>query len=900
MSPRPQGIMPILAESFVNVRNTTSTSPLSARTYSSSISSSPTSIRTPSSVHVSRHSPTSRPSSGNATSQAEQKDILSCSDAVLASNYMVIRNLRSLAHPNIIRFHSFVITPSYAIIVMAHHPRLIPVSIPEALAKPYFQQLVSAVDFLHARGVTHNDIKPSNIMLSKRDTAVLIDFGFAKSYSPTHKDRFLSSLSWGTPEYLDPLRAKGTLHDERASDIWALGVTLYEIVVGRTPFEEHDKEEFLTREALEVYYERTLSRKFYGDFDISKEFAGLIRLMVEPDPNARLRVCGHALKHSFFVPQPVQQIYAPSPTRPPKSPARQKVVKDAQIKFYEDEEEDRTILMTPLKAQQTPSKTVFSPRPFILQDTNVLANDSKKALATKLQLQKSTTSMRGPRAPSRIPVRVASRGNSLALDAKMVQQALDAENKICQTSKSANVIKTNDNQPVAMQETKRASPPRPRPRLEPIVVETVFPSSAGFDDAAKNNNGRLSPAGQEDGEKRRLTSSRRSAPVAILGLRKIKSSIVNAAKKSSPAKPSVPPLQVAIPIISCVGKLNSVFGTSRSLQNLESQQATVEQSESSPINQKILSPTELRQFAEQLTGYKRSESVNSSASDIAQTKSDVGAPRKLQAPSRQVSCAQLRSNKSTQAVKIRPSLAPSFAGNTESGSEQRSSVDTTSDVFSDVDISSSSLEPSASFKRTHRRIPTNIRKVPPIYLTESGDEGVDGDEWRPDSPSTTASEISSPPQPRIVEQGRTLPTWIPKSIDSDDEDADAEVDEPTLTLSTPKRKLTKASKRISHIAVSSTSPVRPSFERMTRPSTSLSRPLTDYRPSSGTSTLHSRRSVLSLFTAPFAPSFRASTDTAATEDSIVTVASSQVSRSQQSGKVKKDGKLKKVMRKIFH
>jgi len=84
-------------------------------------------------------------------------------------------------------------------------------------------------------------------------------------------DRFLSSLSWGTPEYLDPLRARGklllplavlllptfsitgSLHDERLSDIWALGVTMYEIVVGRTPFEKTDAEEFLTRDALEIY-----------------------------------------------------------------------------------------------------------------------------------------------------------------------------------------------------------------------------------------------------------------------------------------------------------------------------------------------------------------------------------------------------------------------------------------------------------------------------------------------------------------------------------------------------------------------------------------------------------------------------------------------------------------------
>lgn len=166
-----------------------------------------------------------------------------------------IRGLRDTPHPNIIAFHTFIITPSYALITMAHHPRCIPVALPEDKAAVYFRQLVSAVDYLHAHGYSHNDIKPANILLSEEDVPILIDFGFAQHYSLSSTESFLSQLSWGTPEYLDPLRARGSLHDERLSDVWALGVTMYEIVVGRTPFEKNDAEEFLTRDALEVYCE---------------------------------------------------------------------------------------------------------------------------------------------------------------------------------------------------------------------------------------------------------------------------------------------------------------------------------------------------------------------------------------------------------------------------------------------------------------------------------------------------------------------------------------------------------------------------------------------------------------------------------------------------------------------
>lgn len=82
---------------------------------------------------------------------------------------------------------------------MDFHPRLMPVALPESRAKPYFVQLLSAVQHLHSHGIAHNDIKPSNILLSQDDRPVLIDFGFAQQYEEGKPERFLSSLSWGTP-----------------------------------------------------------------------------------------------------------------------------------------------------------------------------------------------------------------------------------------------------------------------------------------------------------------------------------------------------------------------------------------------------------------------------------------------------------------------------------------------------------------------------------------------------------------------------------------------------------------------------------------------------------------------------------------------------------------------------
>lgn len=170
-----------------------------------------------------------------------------------------MRALRPTAHPNLIAFHAFILTPSFATVHMDYHPSIITIKVSESRGKVYARQLLSAVEHLHVHGITHNDIKPANILLSKDDRPVLIDFGFAQQWNLHSPDRFLSTLSWGTVEYLAPERISAQLHDERLSDIWALGITLYELVVGRTPFERTEDEAFLDRGQLEVYCESLLS-----------------------------------------------------------------------------------------------------------------------------------------------------------------------------------------------------------------------------------------------------------------------------------------------------------------------------------------------------------------------------------------------------------------------------------------------------------------------------------------------------------------------------------------------------------------------------------------------------------------------------------------------------------------
>jgi serine/threonine protein kinase len=96
------------------------------------------------------------------------------------------------------------------------------------------KQVCEGLSEAHRLGVVHRDLKPSNIMIDQEGNAKIMDFGIARSLKG--KEITGAGVIIGTPEYMSPEQVEGKKADER-SDLYALGVILYEMVTGRVPFE---------------------------------------------------------------------------------------------------------------------------------------------------------------------------------------------------------------------------------------------------------------------------------------------------------------------------------------------------------------------------------------------------------------------------------------------------------------------------------------------------------------------------------------------------------------------------------------------------------------------------------------------------------------------------------------
>jgi serine/threonine-protein kinase len=162
----------------------------------------------------------------------------------------------NLSHPNIVTVHDFGLDDGLLYIVMEYVPGTDLKSLikqrgrftPED-ALPLMIQACAGIGYAHRAGLVHCDVKPQNMLVTPDMRLKVTDFGIARALSTIHPEE-RSEVVWGSPQYYSPEQAGGSAPSP-ASDVYSLGVVLYEMLTGSLPFKADSADE-LARMHLEA------------------------------------------------------------------------------------------------------------------------------------------------------------------------------------------------------------------------------------------------------------------------------------------------------------------------------------------------------------------------------------------------------------------------------------------------------------------------------------------------------------------------------------------------------------------------------------------------------------------------------------------------------------------------
>ncbi|XP_039033738.1 CBL-interacting serine/threonine-protein kinase 12-like isoform X2 [Hibiscus syriacus] len=194
--------------------------------------------------------------------------------------------LRRVRHPNIVQLFEVMATKTKIYFVMEYvrggelFNKVAKGRLKEDVARKYFQQLISAVHFCHARGVYHRDLKPENLLLDDNGDLKVSDFGLSAVSDQIRQDGLFHTFC-GTPAYVAPevLARKG--YDAAKVDIWACGVVLFVLMAGYLPFQDQN---------IMAMYKKIYKGEFKCPRWFSPELARLLTKLLDTNPETRMTI----------------------------------------------------------------------------------------------------------------------------------------------------------------------------------------------------------------------------------------------------------------------------------------------------------------------------------------------------------------------------------------------------------------------------------------------------------------------------------------------------------------------------------------------------------------------------------------------------------------------------------
>lgn len=238
----------------------------------------------------------------------------------------------NLSHPNIVTVHDFGLDEERLFIVMEYVPGTDLKSIikkrgaiPADEAVELIVQACAGIGYAHRAGLVHCDVKPQNMLVTPDKRLKVVDFGIARALASIVPDE-KTDVVWGSPQYFSPEQATG-MAPSPASDVYSLGVVMFEMLTGQQPFTADASEELarLHREVPPPSPRRL-------NASIPKELEQILLKVLSKEPSARYRTADQlgrvlvtftqsSISGSRPHPAPVTTPSFPSPTESPKRAA---------------------------------------------------------------------------------------------------------------------------------------------------------------------------------------------------------------------------------------------------------------------------------------------------------------------------------------------------------------------------------------------------------------------------------------------------------------------------------------------------------------------------------------------------------------------------------------------------